>query len=87
METLSLSEAKMKLSSLVHRVNTTDEEIIITKNGRPAAILVSPDEYDGWKETLLLHSDPGFLKELIKGIRALKQDNARLYTLEELLEE
>jgi prevent-host-death family protein len=87
METLSLSEAKMKLSSLVDRVNTTDEEIIITKNGRPAAILVSPDEYDGWKETLLLHSDPGFLKELIKGIRALKQDNARLYTLEELLEE
>ena len=87
METLSLSEAKMKLSSLVDKINTTDEEIVITKNGRPAAILVSPDEYEGWKETLLLHSDPGFLKELIKGIRALKLENARLYTLEELLEE
>ncbi len=87
MEALSLSEAKMKLSSLVDRVNTTDEEIVITKNGRPAAILVSPDEFEGWKETLLLRSDPGFLKELIKGIRALKQDKAKLYTLEELLEE
>ena len=86
MEALSLSEAKMKLSSLVDRVNTTDEEIVITKNGRPAAILVSPDEFEGWKETLLLRSDPGFLKELIKGIRALKQDKAKLYTLEELLE-
>ena len=86
METLSLSEAKMKLSGLVDRVNTTDEEIVITKNGRPAAILVSPDEFDGWKETLLIRSDPNFLKELIKGIRALKQGQAKLYTLEELLE-
>ena len=87
METLSLSEAKMKLSNLVDRVNTTEEEIVITKNGRPAAILVSPDEFAGWKETLLIRSDPHFLKELIHGIRALKQEKANLYTLEELFEE
>ena len=87
MKTLSLSEAKMKLSSLVDKVNTSDEEIVITKNGRPAAILVSPDEFDGWKETLLIRSDPNFLKELIQGIRALKQEQAKLYTLEELFEE
>ena len=42
METLSLSEAKINLSRLIDKVNTTDEEIVITKNGRPAAILVSP---------------------------------------------
>jgi len=84
---LSLSEAKMKLSSLVNKVNTTDEEIVITKNGRPAAILVSPDEFAGWKETLIIRSDPNFLKELIQGIRALKQEKAKLYTLEELFEE
>ena len=77
----------MKLSSLVDKVNTSDEEIVITKNGRPAAILVSPDEFDGWKETLLIRSDPNFLKELIQGIRALKQEQAKLYTLEELFEE
>jgi antitoxin YefM len=87
METLSLSEAKMKLSRLVDKVNTTDEEIVITKNGRPAAVLVSPDEFEGWKETLLIRSDPGFLKEIKKGIRTLKQNKAKLYTLEELFEE
>ena len=32
METLSLSEAKMKLSELVERVQSTDAEIVITKN-------------------------------------------------------
>ncbi len=87
METLSLSEAKIKLSRLVDKVNTTDEEIVITKNGRPAAVLVSPDEFEGWTETLLIRSDPGFLREIKKGVRDLKQNKADLYTLEELFEE
>ena len=84
METLSLSEAKMKLSSLVDRVKTMDEEIMITKNGRPVAVLVSPDEFEGWKETNLLHSDPDFFNEIKKSIKALNQKKAKLYTLEEL---
>jgi hypothetical protein len=35
MKTLPLSEVKMKLSELVDRVHSTDEEVVITKNGRP----------------------------------------------------
>ena len=87
MATLSLSEVKMKLSWLVDKVNTTDEEIVITKNGRPAAVLVSPDEFEGWNETLLIRSDPASLEEIKKGIGTLKQNRAKLYTLEELFEE
>ena len=87
METLSLSEAKINLSRLIDKVNTSDEEIVITKNGRPAAVLVSPDEFEGWKETLFIRSDPGFIKEIRKGIKVLKQNKANLYTLEELFEE
>jgi len=87
METLSLSEAKMKLSQLVDKVNTTDQEIVITKNGRPAAVLVSPDEFDGWSETRLIRSDPQFLEEIKNGIRDLERNKAGLYTLEELFEE
>ncbi len=87
METLSLSEAKMKLSSLVDRVSNLDDEIVITKNGRPAAILVSPDEYEGWKETILINSDQEFVREIKKGIKALKDKKAKLYTLDELFDE
>ena len=86
METLSLSEAKIKLSSLVDRVINLDDEIVITKNGRPAAVLVSPDEYEGWKETILINSDPDFVKEIKKGVKALKDKKAKLYTLEELFD-
>ncbi len=51
MKILSLSEAKMKLSALVETLQIDDEEIIITKNGRAAAVLVSPNEYESWQET------------------------------------
>ena len=84
MKTLSLSEAKMKLSKLVDAVSTTDEEVVITKNGRPAAVLVSPDEFEGWKETNLIRSDRVLMQEIKKGLSALKKKKAKLYTLEEL---
>jgi prevent-host-death family protein len=84
MKTLSLSEAKMKLSKLVDSVNTTDEEVVITKNGRPAAVLVSPDEFEGWKETNLIRADQALMEEIKNGLAALKRNNAKLYTLEEL---
>jgi prevent-host-death family protein len=84
MKTLSLSEAKMKLSKLINTVGTTDEEIVITKNGRPAAVLVSPDEFEGWKETNLIRSDQALMEEIKKGLSALKKKKAKLYTLEEL---
>ena len=86
METLSLSEAKMKLSGLVETVNTTDEEIIITKNGAPAAVLISPDEFESLKETIAVRSDASLMSEIGKGLKALKEKKARLYTLEELFD-
>ena len=84
MKTLSLSEAKAKLSSLIEDVERRDEEIVITRNGRPAAVLVSPDEYDSWKETLTVRSDRDLIREIKSGLAALKARKARLYTLDEL---
>ncbi len=86
MKTLSLSEAKMKLSGLVEAVNTTDEEVVITKNGSPAAVLVSPDEFEGWKETVAVRSDLSLMQEIKQGLKALKSKKTRIYTLEELLD-
>ena len=84
MKALSVSEAKMKLSGLIETVNATDEEIMITKNGRPAAVLVSPDEFESLKETVAVRSDSALMKEIKKGLRALKMRRAKLYTLDEL---
>lgn len=87
MKTLPLSEAKASLSALIDEVERRDEEIVVTKNGRPAAVLVSADEYDSWKETQAIRADAGLMRDIRAGVAALKAKNARLYTLEELFAE
>ena len=84
MKTMSLSEAKANLSGLVEDVARRDEEIVITRNGRPAAVLVSPEEYESWKETLAVRADRDLMREIKVGLRELKARKARLYTLDEL---
>ena len=84
MKTLSLSEAKMKFSSIVDMVSSTDEEIVITKNGRPAAIIISPDEYESIKETANIRSDAALMKEISRGLKSLKAKRAKVFTLDEL---
>ena len=84
MKTLSVSEAKMKLSGLIDTVNATDEEVMITKNGRPAAVLVSPEEFESLKETVAVRSDVTLMKEIKRGLKSLKMRKAKVFTLEEL---
>jgi antitoxin YefM len=86
MKTLSLSEAKMKLSGLVEEVNAADEEIVITKNGSPAAVLISAEEFDSLKETIAVRSDEALMAEIRNGLKSLKDKKARVYTLEELFD-
>ena len=85
MKILPLSEAKSQLSGLVEQVRALDEQVMITRNGRPAAVLVSAEEFERWKETIEVRGDAALMKEIRAGLRALKSRKARLYTLEELL--
>jgi len=84
MKTLSLSEAKMKLSGLIDAISSTDEEVVITRNGRPAAVLISPDEFESMRETIAIRSDSEMMDEIKKGLKALKNKKVKLYSLEEL---
>lgn len=86
MKILPLSEVKVRLNRLVDEVQEREEEILITKNGRPAAVLLSADEVESWRETLAIKSDADFMKEIRKGLRLLRKRKARLYTLEELFD-
>ena len=83
MKVLPLSEVKMKLSQLVAEVSSLDEEITITRNGKPVAIIVSPDEFDSWKETLAIRADAELMAEIRRGLEDIRKKR-KLYTLEEL---
>lgn len=66
-ETLSLSAAKAHLSELVDRVEGEHERVVVTRNGRPAAVLISPDDLEGLEETLAALSDPGLMQRIRAG--------------------
>ena len=68
-ETLSLAHIKAHLSEVVDRIERHHDRVVLTRNGRPAAILVSPDDLEALEDTLDLLSDPQGLKE-IKQARA-----------------
>ena len=63
-KTLSLSEVKTRLPELVAGVQEREEEVVVTKNGRPAAVLVNVDEYARLKGTLDVLSDPALMKQI-----------------------
>lgn len=84
MKTLPLSEVKNNLSKLVSQVEMIQEEITITRNGKPAAVIVSPEEYEGWKETLAIRSDAEFMSEIRKGIKALRKKTRLYHKIEDL---
>jgi antitoxin YefM len=79
MRILPLAEAKATLSKLVTDVATTDEEVTITRNGRAAAVLVSVEEFERWRETAEVMSDPKFLAEIRRGIASLRRGRARRF--------
>ena len=69
-DTLPLATVKARLSELVDRVEREDDRIIVTRNGRPAAVLISADDLESLEETLAILSDPELMERIRTGERA-----------------
>jgi prevent-host-death family protein len=63
-KTLPISEVKARLPELVTGVAEREEEIVVTRNGRPAAMIVNYDEYRRQRDTLDILSDPAMMKQI-----------------------
>ena len=70
--TIPFSEAKSHLSDLADRVEREHDRILVTRNGRPSFVLISPDELEALEETLDILSDP----ELVASIRESQAEAA-----------
>jgi len=71
MRTESLRNVKDRFSEFVDRVNSEHERVVVTRNGRPAAVLISPDDLDSLEETLSLLGDQAAIKELLEAEAAV----------------
>ena len=62
-ETLPLATIKAHLSELVDRVESEHERITLTRNGKAAAVLISPDDLESLEETIS-SLDPAAMREI-----------------------
>jgi len=69
-ETLPLASVKSRFSEMVDRVEHTHDRIVVTRNGRPAAVLISPEDLASLEDTLELLSDPEAMAQLDESRRA-----------------
>jgi len=69
---LTVTEAKTHLLEIIRKTDKTMQHFIISKNGKPAAVIMSVDEYAGWLETLEILSN----KTSLSDIRAAQKELA-----------
>jgi antitoxin YefM len=71
-ETIPFTEAKAHLSELVDRTSREHERFVVTRNGRPAAVLLSPEDLESLEETVDILQD----RALLDSIRKSRQEAA-----------
>ena len=68
MKTVSYTDARNQLASLMESASEDREPVTITRNGAAAVVLVDAEEYAAMTETMHLLSSPANARRLAKGI-------------------
>jgi prevent-host-death family protein len=81
-KTVPFTEARAKLSELLDELDERHEHVVITRSGRPVAVLVPADEQEVLEETLEILQDESLLEALRESEEDVKA--GRLKTLDEV---
>ncbi len=84
-KTLPITKAREELTTLVDKASKQLDEYVITVNGVPAAVLMSALEFESWKETTAILSDPDLLMAIKEGEDDVKK--GRVYDWEDVKKE
>jgi antitoxin YefM len=73
MKTTSYSDLRRNLASMIDRVNSDHEPVVITRDkGKPAAVLMSLEDYASFEETRYLLASPKNAERLAQAIAELE---------------
>lgn len=67
----SLAVVKATLSEIVDRVEKHHERVLVTRRGREAAVILSPEDLRSLEETIAVLSDPATMRRLDEADAAL----------------
>ncbi|MFI0454039.1 type II toxin-antitoxin system Phd/YefM family antitoxin [Actinomadura sp. 6N118] len=70
MTTLPVAEARQQFSSLVEEAVKTHQRIRVTRNGRPAIVMIADDDFEAIMETIEVLSD----RDLMRDVAASRAD-------------
>ena len=84
-EHMPLAEVKNRLSEVVDRLEREHGRVVITKHGRPAAVVLSVDDLEGLEETLDILSDPKLMRRIRKAEAEVAAGEAVELTKDEAL--
>lgn len=76
MKVLSLADVRQRLSEVVSDVDDHHEQVLITKNGRPAAVVISAEEWEEIEETAFWRAQPRITEEIEQGRREIAEGGA-----------
>ena len=69
MQTISYTDARNRLSSLMEEASRDREPITITRNGEGTVVLLASEEYAAMEATLHLLSTPANAERIRKGLQ------------------
>lgn len=75
MSSESLRTVRDRFSEFIERVQKHHERVVVTRNGTPAAVLMSPDDLESLEETLAVLEDSEAIAELVDAHRAYLEDD------------
>lgn len=70
---LPINQAKNTLSIIVEEVSLTHQPVTITRHGRPAAVMVAPEDLEVLTETLAWLADPEHAAEMAESREAIER--------------
>lgn len=62
-----MRELRSDLANVIDRVADLREHVLVTRRGRPAAVLIPVDEYEALEETAEILSDPETMRAIRQG--------------------
>jgi prevent-host-death family protein len=84
-EHLPLADVKNRLSEVVDRLEREHGRVIITKHGRPAAVVLSIEDLEGLEQSLELLADPKIMRRIKKANAELAEGKSATLTKEQAL--